>query len=172
MRPAKTRISLGIHPVWSVFAIRIKKHLVLSYPLSALRRLWSDWADAQADLSLRWWHKSFCWFCHEVAQMPSLSGWASIAQGGGKIAIIIRFWSNYVSMTFFPSVLEAWDSTPVSNGCETCFNTSLKLEHCSSQAFLEQYFTRTCSSMSRVWVWVANLNRERLTTTLWTYFRQ
>ena len=32
------------------------------------RRLWSDWADAQADLSLRWVHKSFCWFRHAVAQ--------------------------------------------------------------------------------------------------------
>ena len=29
---------------------------VLSYPLSAQRRLWSDWADAQADLRLRWSH--------------------------------------------------------------------------------------------------------------------
>ena len=33
-------------------------------------RLWSDWADAQADLSLRWAHKSFCWFCHAVAHNP------------------------------------------------------------------------------------------------------
>ena len=24
---------------------------------------WSDWANAQADLSLRWAHMSFCWFC-------------------------------------------------------------------------------------------------------------
>ena len=24
---------------------------------------WSDWADAQADLSLRWTQRSFCWFC-------------------------------------------------------------------------------------------------------------
>ena len=32
---------------------------VLSYPLSAQRRLWSDWADAQADLSLRWAHMPF-----------------------------------------------------------------------------------------------------------------
>ena len=30
---------------------------------------WSDWADAQADLSLRWVHRSFCWFCHEAAHM-------------------------------------------------------------------------------------------------------
>ena len=29
---------------------------VLSYPLSAQPRLWSDWEDAQADLSLRWAH--------------------------------------------------------------------------------------------------------------------
>ena len=25
------------------------------------QRLWSDWADAQADPSLCWMHKSFCW---------------------------------------------------------------------------------------------------------------
>ena len=31
----------------------MKKAWVLSYPLSAQGRLWSDWADAQADLSLR-----------------------------------------------------------------------------------------------------------------------
>ena len=51
-----------------VFAARKKKHWVLSYALSAQWRLWSDWADAQADLSLRWEH-SFCWFCHVVAHM-------------------------------------------------------------------------------------------------------
>ena len=51
-----------------VFAVRMKKPWVLSYPLSAQRRLWSDWADAQADLSLRWAHMRFYWFCHEAAQ--------------------------------------------------------------------------------------------------------
>ena len=44
-----------------VFAVRMKKYWVLSYPLSAQQRLWSDWADAQADLSLRWAHISLCW---------------------------------------------------------------------------------------------------------------
>ena len=33
----------------------MKKAWVLSYPLSA-----------QADLSLRWAHMPFCWFCHEA----------------------------------------------------------------------------------------------------------
>ena len=36
-----------------VFVVRMKKPWVLSYSLSTLRRLWSDWADAQAGLSLR-----------------------------------------------------------------------------------------------------------------------
>ena len=58
------------HPlslIW-VFTVRMKKAWVLSYPICTQRRLWSDWADAQADLSLCWAHRSFCWFCHEVAQ--------------------------------------------------------------------------------------------------------
>ena len=36
------------------------------------RRHWSDWADAQADLSLRWGHMAFCWFCHEAAQIQTV----------------------------------------------------------------------------------------------------
>ena len=43
--PAKTRISLGICPIWSVFA------------------------NAQADLINCWAHMPVCWFCREAAQM-------------------------------------------------------------------------------------------------------
>ena len=46
-----------------VFAVRMKKAWVLSYPLSVQRRLWSDWADAQVDLrSRRWAHTQFVGF--------------------------------------------------------------------------------------------------------------
>ena len=45
-----------------VFAVRMEKALVLSYPLSAQRRLWSEWADAQADLSLRLAYSHFVGF--------------------------------------------------------------------------------------------------------------
>ena len=55
--PAKTQIRLT-----KVSAIRMKKAWVLSYPLSAQRRLWSVWADAQADLSLLWAHSHFVGF--------------------------------------------------------------------------------------------------------------
>ena len=64
-----------------VFAVCRKKAWVLSYPLSAQRRLWSDWADAQADLSLRWAHTHFVGFviswlilekCHPFWREPSI----------------------------------------------------------------------------------------------------
>ena len=52
-----------------VFAVRMKKAWVLSYLLSTQRRLWSDWAGAQTDLSFCWAQRSFCWFCHEAAHL-------------------------------------------------------------------------------------------------------
>ena len=81
--PTKTQISLGIQPVWSVsvFAVRMKKAWVLSYPLSGQRRLWSDWADAQADLRLRWAHSHFVCFVmrRPTCQMAHLlSKWLTI----------------------------------------------------------------------------------------------
>ena len=45
-----------------VFAVRMKKAWVFSYPLSAQWRLRSDWADAQADPSIRWAHTHFVGF--------------------------------------------------------------------------------------------------------------
>ena len=64
VRPAKTQISLGIRmpSLIRVFAVRMKKSWVISYTLSAQRRLWSDWAIAQTDLSLRWTHTYFVCF--------------------------------------------------------------------------------------------------------------
>ena len=52
-----------------VLAVLMKKAWVLTYPLSAPRSLWSDWAEAQADLSLRWAHMPFCKICHALAQI-------------------------------------------------------------------------------------------------------
>ena len=55
LRPAKTQISLGIRPVWSESSL-------LRCSSCGQRRLWSDWADAQADLSLHWAHSHFVGF--------------------------------------------------------------------------------------------------------------
>ena len=68
VHPVKTQISLGICPVWSESSLSAWRKLV------SLATNWvhskdsdQDWADAQADLSLRWAHMQFwgfvvCWF--------------------------------------------------------------------------------------------------------------
>ena len=45
-----------------VFAVRMKKAWVLSYPQSAQRRLGLDWANSKVDPSLRWAHTHFVGF--------------------------------------------------------------------------------------------------------------
>ena len=96
-----------------VFAVRMKKAWVLSYPLSAQRRLWSDWADAQADLSLRWAHSQFVgfvmrrlicsfkrewvslpfhfWFCKMIKQKSLLS--LRLAILNHRIILNARLWN-------------------------------------------------------------------------------
>ena len=44
------------------FTVCMKKPWVLSYWFSTQQRLWSDWADAQSDQSLRWAHSHFVGF--------------------------------------------------------------------------------------------------------------
>ena len=78
VRPAKTQIILGICPVWSVFAVRMKEAWVLSYPLSAQQRLirlggCPGWSESSLGA------QPHCWFCScrssnsaEVVQMWAL----------------------------------------------------------------------------------------------------
>ena len=54
--------------------VRVLVHLSLDSPEAVegtcdQRRLRSDCADAQADLSLRWSHKLYCRFCHALTQL-------------------------------------------------------------------------------------------------------
>ena len=67
--PAKTQISLGICPVWSESSLCAQWVAKDPSFLHADSEDWSDWADAQADLSLRWANMPFCWFCHDVAHI-------------------------------------------------------------------------------------------------------
>ena len=63
VRPAKTHISLGIHPVWSeslLCAEWVAKDP--SFLHADSEDSWSEWADAQADLSLHWAHTHFVGF--------------------------------------------------------------------------------------------------------------
>ena len=68
VRPAKTHISLGIHPIGSVFAVRSMGSLGPMVSSCGQRRLCSDWAD----LSLGWAHRLFSWFCYAVDQISCI----------------------------------------------------------------------------------------------------
>ena len=63
VRPAKTQISLGICPVLSESSLCAQWVAKDPRDFSCGQwRLWSDWADAQADLSLRLAHSHFVGF--------------------------------------------------------------------------------------------------------------
>ena len=62
VRPVKTQISLGIRPVWSDSSLCAKWVAKDPSFLHADSEDWSDWANAQADLSLRWAHRHFVGF--------------------------------------------------------------------------------------------------------------
>ena len=91
-------------------AVRMKKPWVLSYPLSVQGRLWSDWADAQADLSLLWAHMPFRWFCHDVAQII----WALSTSDNNS------FWIFWQRCCFFFQGLGWYFQLPLSNTIIKC----------------------------------------------------
>ena len=62
VRPAKTQRSLGIRPVWSESSLSTKRNL------GSLATHW-----AHADLSLRWAHRPYYWFCHVAAHFECLA---------------------------------------------------------------------------------------------------
>ena len=63
VRPAKTQISLGIRSVWPESSLSTwRKRGSLATHWAHSEALWSDWADAQADLSLRWAHSHIVGF--------------------------------------------------------------------------------------------------------------
>ena len=67
VRPAKTLVSLGIHPVWSESSLSAWRSLRSLATHWTHSEDWSDWADAQADLSLNWAQRSLFWFCRVAA---------------------------------------------------------------------------------------------------------
>ena len=106
------------------FAVRMKKAWVLCYPLSAQRRLWSDWADAQADLSLRWARSHFVcfvmlwliWFTYirrlilqDSTNIPPIDLWASKGPSHEIMALfVLRKFILGTRMYSYPDGLDIW----------------------------------------------------------------
>ena len=80
-----------------VFAVCMKKAWVLSYLFNAQWRLWSDWADAQADLSLHWAHTHFVGFV--MRQLKSKKT-LSLSNTDNPIALQFKIWLYYLFMQY------------------------------------------------------------------------
>ena len=105
----------------TVFAVRMKKAWDRSYPFSAQQRLWSDWADVQADLSLRW------------AALLVLS-WGD----SNSIYILDNFLSKIIwaaSSEFVSSSIPSWQiltahAQPIRGSRDLAFCLTFLLTHC------------------------------------------
>ena len=102
-----------------VFAVCMNKPWALSYPLSAQRRLWSDWADAQADLKTLirlggcpGWSEpslgthSFFWFCHVAAHFCIFLRWAFSLLSYGFVTKFLCFVLSSIVITLLIEVKE------------------------------------------------------------------
>ena len=84
---------------------------------------WSDWADAQADPSLRLAHVPFCWFCHEAAHIAMM---------------------DCFRQQFYPSLRQAgrdrkiFDSHRKGYSCPMCENGLSQMMHSQIKFFNQQ----------------------------------
>ena len=91
VRPAKTQISLGIHPVWSVSSLAAWRKLGSLATHWVQSKDWSDWADAQADLSLRCAHSHFVGFVMRRLKCVSGEDGRVSLKSSGKYHLIVNF---------------------------------------------------------------------------------
>ena len=103
VRPGKTQITLGIHPVWSESSLSAWRNIGFLASNWAHSEDWSDLEVAQADLSLSWAHMTFCWFCHVVAHfllvLFCLGLWSS--HFGKRLLVTFLTVCLYVHLCFF-----------------------------------------------------------------------
>ena len=100
VRPAKTEISLGIRPVWSeslLCAQWVAKDPKFLHADNEDWSVWADWANAQADLSLRWAHTHFVGF------VMSRLTWSSVSR------TCVAF-SHAVRVVFEPVRTHWWEA--------------------------------------------------------------
>ena len=70
------------------------------------RRLWSDCVDAQADLSPRWLHKSYCRFCRSLAHL-----WTVPSEHMQTAKTLISLHNPSCMLTELLDTVELWPAT-------------------------------------------------------------
>ena len=136
-------------------AIRMKKACVLSYPLSAQRRLWSDWADAQADLSLRWAHPHFVGFV--MSRLVCGSGFPTIhvldsVGGTAQTNTMTSITSLSTEIQSTPDASSAGLSTPITRVGVTVTSTPSNVKTSSASVTASATADRSSVSSSTTYL--------------------
>ena len=97
--PAKTRIRMGIHPVWS------ESSLFVWRSIGSLATHWAyseDWPACADVLSLRLVHRSFCWFCHVLIPVWMLLkghlSYSSVVLSHNVAHFFSKVWEYYLEV--------------------------------------------------------------------------
>ena len=110
--PAKTQISLCMRPVWSESSLSTWRNIGSLATHWMHCEDWSDWADAQADLSLRWAHshfvgfvmRRFSWFLFSSVLEKSLVGlWMALINWSRSRTIMVG-WKLLISFWQYRNV--------------------------------------------------------------------
>ena len=94
--PAKTRTNLDICSVWSESWLSSWRRFGSLATRKAHSKDWSDWADVQIALSIRWVHRSFCGFLHASAQIWQKDGFFECMET--IVDLIVQSWSKNCSV--------------------------------------------------------------------------
>ena len=107
VRPAKTQISLGISPVWSESSLSTWRKLGFLATHWAHNEDWSDWVNAQADLSDQTgWMPRLIWVFAGCTVILLVLSWGGLFEL--LTVMILSFWTHSHSVcifwTLYPSV--------------------------------------------------------------------
>ena len=121
VRLAKTQISLGICLVWSESSLFAWRNLgsLRSYSLSALQRLWSDWGDAQADLSFCWAHTHFVGFVMVWIKSKIFYFFENSTSETGRMPRLIWVFAGGRVILFVLSC-RGWVRSDQASSCQSC----------------------------------------------------
>ena len=101
---------------WPCAKQRLRSAWTSAQSDQSLRLRSKDSQDAQADLSIRWAHMPFCWFCHEVAQL--MKGYKKIRQS--VYFELLQYTGNY-SLQYHKKTVQnmsSWDKNTEMRVCK------------------------------------------------------
>ena len=110
--------------------------------------IWSDWANVQADLSLRWTQMLFCWFCHEAAQMIDATlSWFCLNLGD----ILWVFYNSHMRLETHSLLVPVLFSTEIHSVTIICLDVSRLIPSVSyNPRMLHLYRSILCRSSSNL----------------------